>query len=216
MTHDDFGNRIRSGDLDGVRRALLSDESLASRPIRWFLNQQNESDPLHYIADCVGQGWLTNGTEGELARLMIEHGASINGSGDRETPLIGAASMGVERVASVLIEAGADLERTSVFGARALHWAAWMGNAATVGLMVSRGAALEARCSQYGATPLFWAVHGFGPGGPCPKGDQVGAARILLDAGARVQTTNSHGQSAIELSGLCGSDAMYELLLRSA
>lgn len=216
MTGDVFGNRIRSGDLDGVRRSLGSDAGLANRPIRWVLNQQNESDPLHYIADCVGHGWVTNGTEGQLARLLIDDGASVDGSTDRETPLIGAASMGVERVATVLIEAGAALERTSVFGARALHWAAWMGNASTVALLVSRGAAIEARCSKFGATPLFWAVHGYGRDRPTPTRDQVGAARILVDAGARVQTANSHGQSAIELSGRYDRDDRHQLLRRSA
>jgi hypothetical protein len=215
MTGDEFGNLIKRGDLEGVRRALEVDPALAMRPIRWYLNQQNESDPLHYIGDCVGHGWLINGSEGELAKLLIAHGAHINGDGGRETPLIGAASMGVERVSRVLIDAGAELEATSVFGARALHWAAWMGNASTVAELLARGAKTEVRCSEYGATPLFWAVHGYGPDGPKPKADQVGAARLLIGKGARVQTTNKDGQSAIGLSKQCAREDMHELLQRS-
>jgi hypothetical protein len=216
MKSDTFGNLIKRGDVEGLRRALDVDPGLAIRPIRWYLNQQNESDPLHYVSDCVGHGWLTTGNEGELAQLLIASGAMINGDGGRETPLIASASIGAESVSKVLVEAGAALESTSIFGARALHWAAWMGAASTVALLFARGAEIEARCSQFGATPLFWAVHGYGPEGPKPKKDQVGAARILINAGARVQTANKHGLSAIELSRLCDKRDMQELLHRSA
>ena len=93
-------------------------------------------------------------------------------------------------MSKVLIERGAALERTSIFGARALHWAAWLGTATTVELLVAHHADLEARCSKFGATPLFWAVHGYGPNGPRLKKDQVAAAKILIQAGAPVDTTN--------------------------
>jgi uncharacterized protein len=212
---DEFRILIERGDAEGLRRALHADAGLANRPIRWYLNQQNESDPLHYVSDCFGNGWLATGKEGELAELLIAYGAMINGSGGRETPLIGSASLGAESVSKVLVEAGAELEATSIFGSRALHWAAWMGAASTVDLLLAHGAAIEARCSEFGATPLFWAVHGYGPNGPKQKKDQVGAARILIKAGARVETANKHGLSALELSKLCDGRDMYEVLHRS-
>lgn len=215
MNSDEFSNLIKRGDVEGLRRALEVAAGLANRPIRWYLNQQNESDPLHYVSDCVGNGWLTTGKEGELAELLIAYGAMINGGGSRETPLIGSASIGAESVSKVLVEAGAELETTSIFGARALHWAAWMGAASTVDLLLARGAEMEATCSEFGATPLFWAVHGYGPDGPKPKKDQVGAARILINAGAHVQTANKQGLSALQLSKCCDSRDMYELLHRS-
>jgi ankyrin repeat protein len=115
-----------------------------------------------------------------------------------------------------LIEAGAALERTSVFGARALHWAAWMGSVSTVRCLVTHGADIKARCAEYGATPLFWAVHGYGPKGPTPKKEQVDAARVLIQAGASSDTTNRQGLSALELSKQCASHDMYDLLRKSA
>jgi hypothetical protein len=215
MNTDEFRILIERGDAEGLRRAMDDDAGLANRPIRWYLNQQNESDPLHYVSDCFGNGWLTTGKEGELADLLIAYGAMINGSGGRETPLIGSASLGADSVSKVLVEAGAELEATSIFGSRALHWAAWMGAASTVDLLLAHGAAIEARCSEFGATPLFWAVHGYGPNGPKQKKDQVGAAQILIKAGARVKTANKHGLSALELSKLCDGRDMYEVLHRS-
>jgi uncharacterized protein len=215
MGNDEFRTLIERGDAEGLERALDLQAGLANRPIRWYLKQQNESDPLHYVSDCVGNGWLTTGREGELAELLLAYGALINGSAGRETPLIGSESVGAESVAKVLVEAGAELEATSIFGARALHWAAWMGTASTVDLLLAHGAEIEARCAEFGATPLFWAVHGYGPNGPRQKQDQVGAARLLIKAGARVDTANKHGLSALELSRRCESRDMYEVLHRS-
>jgi hypothetical protein len=212
MKVDDFRLLIERGDVVGIRGALESEPALANRTIRWFLNQHNESDPLHYVSDCFGHGWLINGKEGEIAELLLASGAAVDGADNRESPLIGSASLGAEKVSTVLIGAGAALESTSIFGSRALHWAAWIGTPSTVELLVARGANIEARCSEFGATPLFWAVHGYGPDGPKHKKDQVGAARILIQARANVDTANKHGVSALELSKLCANRDMHELL----
>lgn len=212
MTDDTFRLLIERGDSAGVSSALKSDPQLANRTIRWYLNQNNESDPLHYVSDCVAKGWLTNGNEGEISELLIAHGAAINGTKGRESPLIAAASLGAERVSKVLVLGGAELEATSIFGARALHWAAWMGTPATVELLIARGAEIEARCQEFGATSLFWAVHGYGPNGAKAKRGQIKVAQTLIKAGANVNTANKHGQSALELSKLCPRDDMYEVL----
>ena len=208
----EFRQLIERGNVDGVRGGLEADLELANRTIRWFLNQENESDPLHYVSDCVGNGWLTNGNERAIAELLLEYGAAINGTDGRESPLIASASLGALSVSRVLVEAGANLEATSIFGARALHWAAWIGTPSTVELLISHGAEIEARCSEFGSTPLFWAVDGYGPNGPKEKKDQIGAARMLIEAGAMVVTTNKSGLSAIELSKQCKNRDMYELL----
>ncbi|MBC8028216.1 MAG: ankyrin repeat domain-containing protein [Steroidobacteraceae bacterium] len=200
MIDDDFRKLIEAGDADALRAALGQDPARANQTIRWYLNQWNESDPLHFICDCVGNGWLASGREGEIAALLIEHGAAIDGSAGRESPLIAAASLGAEKVATVLIDAGADLERTGLFGARALHWAAWTGEAGIVRRLLARKVEIEPRCSEFGATPLFWAVHGYGPRGPATKKAQVEAARLLIESGAVVDTANKQGLSARSLA----------------
>ncbi|MBC7988687.1 MAG: ankyrin repeat domain-containing protein [Luteimonas sp.] len=212
---EEFRLLIERGDVEGIRSALAREPVLANRTIRWFLNQENESDPLHFVSDCVGHGWLTNGNEGAIAEALLAHGAAIEGAGDRESPLIASASLSAETVSKVLVEAGAELEATSIFGARALHWAAWVGTPSTVELLVAHNADIEARCSEFGASPLFWAVHGYGPDGPTPKKDQVGVVRVLIGAGASVDTMNKHGLSALELSKHCQNGDMYELLRQS-
>src|SRR2546421_6071270 len=102
MTDDKFRLLIEQGDVGGVRRALEADPELANRTIRWHLNQNNESDPLHYVSDCVGSGWLETGVEGKIAELQLASGAQINGTPGRESPLIASASLGAELVSKVL------------------------------------------------------------------------------------------------------------------
>jgi uncharacterized protein len=212
MYGEDFRLAIESGDLDRIRGALDSDRALANQSIHWFLNQHIESDPLHYISDCISHGWLTNGKEGEIAELLLAYGAAIDGTEDRESPLIASVSLGAEKVCKVLVEAGAALECTSVDGSRALHWAAWMGLSPSVELLIAHHANIEAKCSEFAATPLFWAVHGYGPRGPQKKTNQVAAARLLIQAGASVDTKNKHGVSALEQAELCANRDMFELL----
>jgi hypothetical protein len=121
---DDFRLLIESGDVVGMWSALASEPALANRTIRWLLNQQNESDSIHYVSDCFFHGRLNSGKEGEIAEVLLAH--------------------------------------------------------------VADNADIEARCTEFGATPLFWAVHGYDPNGPKQKKNQVGAARILIQARARI------------------------------
>lgn len=213
MRVDAVRGLIECGDTDGLRRALQQDAALANRPIHWHLNRDNVSDPLHYVADCVGRGLLPPGRDGDLARVLLESGAAIRGSPGREPPLIGAASLGADAAARVLVEAGAPLEAEGPAGSRALHWAAWTGASATVEVLLRHGAQLEVREEEHGATPLFWAVHGFGPRGPKPARDPLGAARLLLAAGAHRETSNREGLSALELAATFADRSMHLLLL---
>ena len=209
------GYSFQRGEPEALQAALQADPALANQTIHWTLNQENQSDPLHYVSDCVFHEWLTNGTEAEIAALLLKHGAAINGTAGRETPLIGSASLGTQSIAKLLIEAGADLEATSVFGARAIHWAAWLGSAQTVDQLISHGAAIEVTCSQYNATPLIWAVHGYGPHGPKKKRSSRG--RTLTHPSRRsLQALNKHGQTLLELAKQCVNTDMYDLLSHSA
>ena len=213
MEHSyDLRQAIESSDEDAIETILRLSPDAANRPISWELNQTNISDPLHYISDCCFNGVLNNGKEAGLARLLLKHGANVNGNDGRESPLIGATSLGVPAVAEVLVAAGADIKLTSIFGANALHWAAYIGLPSTVSLLLQNGAEIETRCTEFGATPLFWAVQGFSRYGPKEKKDQLGAAKVLIDAGASVNTSNVEGTSLLERAGDSDSPLMSDLV----
>jgi ankyrin repeat protein len=76
---------------------------------------------------------------------------------------------------------------TAVYGEYAqtpLHWAAWHGNVEMVRDLLAHGAPVEAEETQYGGTPLGWALHGSLHGWHRDKGDYVATLKALLDAGA--------------------------------
>lgn len=213
MNAKQFRLLIESGHVQELRHALASNSDLANQTVTWFLNQENESDPLHYVCDCVFNEWLSEKLAVDIAALLLEYGARVDGSDKRESPLIGAISLGVESVAALLVESGANVEATSVFGARPLHWAASIGLPETAAMLIHRGAEIEAKCTEYSATPLYWAAHAMGPHGPSKRKDPVGAANVLIAAGADVHATNKEGMSALECSRRAESTELYTLLL---
>jgi ankyrin repeat protein len=73
-------------------------------------------------------------------------------------------------------------------GATALHAAAAAGSAATIRLLLERGAAIEARDTTWDDTPLGWAIVGSGMHlGHDPSPDWVAAVRTLIEAGASTE-----------------------------
>ncbi|TCO59898.1 ankyrin repeat domain-containing protein [Actinocrispum wychmicini] len=87
---------------------------------------------------------------GAVARALIDAGAPVDAQpGDRETPLITAASYGDADVAQVLIEAGADIEAVStpdsggVPNGTALLHAAVFGMTEVLDLLVAAGAHVD-------------------------------------------------------------------------
>lgn len=74
-------------------------------------------------------GTLQKGKELPRVEALIQAGSDLNFNteGNSETPLIGAASLGVEDVGLCLLEARARPDLRGLSGETALHWAATLG-----------------------------------------------------------------------------------------
>jgi ankyrin repeat protein len=141
-------------DRRDVRRltTLLADHpELATEDLTRWHDHPRGAGPLNYTAmlrsDTVRRVWREVQGTGPVIRALLGAGAPLNGSpGDRETPLITAASYGDAEAAAALIEAGADLETLSapdaggVPGATALAHAAIFGATKVVDLLAAAGA----------------------------------------------------------------------------
>jgi ankyrin repeat protein len=140
-------------DRDVARlTSLLSEEpALATSSMEHWCDHPKGASPLGYTAmmryDTADGVWRDLPGTGAVARLLLAHGAPADGEpGERETPLITAASYGDAEVARVLIEAGADLEATAaqdsggVPGGTALLHAAVFGMTDVVDVLVEAGA----------------------------------------------------------------------------
>jgi hypothetical protein len=183
----DVKTAIQSGDAAALRRCLASDPSRANALIHWGNNDCVLTHPLHYVSDMLFNGVLQRGKELALVDVLLEAGASVDfrKDGKRETPLIGAASLGAEDVGLRLLDAGAKPELRGEWGETALHWAALLGEERLARSLIAR-TDLSLRDEKYNSSPLGWAVHGWFHPPAGNQGRQREVAVLLVTAGARV------------------------------
>ena len=142
---------LDSGDARRLRVLLGERPELASARLEHVRGHPRGASPLGYVAalryDTSRGVWRdVTGTDA-LARALIEAGAPVDGEpGDRETPLITAASYGDAAVARVLVDAGADIDARAapdaggVPGGNALLHAAVFGMTAVIDVLIAAGA----------------------------------------------------------------------------
>lgn len=116
---------------------------------------EGRDQPLLYFAAIMG--------DLEIARLLLEHGADVNGTHKGGTTvLFHAAESGRTEIVRFLIQQGADVNRTSRYGLAPLHAAAHKGNLTVAKMLVESGADPTAK-SRDGETVLDAAVAGGNP-----------------------------------------------------
>ncbi|MGE0555540.1 MAG: ankyrin repeat domain-containing protein [Gemmatimonadales bacterium] len=134
--------------------------------------------------------------------------------GEAAPALVHAAHRGQGGLVEAVLDLGGAIDCRGLGGGTALHVASWCGHAETVRVLIARGAPLDLLCEAFGATPLGWAAHGFGPDGCFPKRDHCGAAVALLDAGADPEIPNAAGERPIDLVASPVGNPMRRLLER--
>jgi hypothetical protein len=146
---------LNSRDLSRLTRLLAEHTELATTRMEHWCDHRKGADVLGYLAmlrfdhQRLGLPRELPGT-GVVAQALIDAGAPVDGQpGDRETPLITAASYGDAEVAKVLIQAGADINAVSapdsggVPSGSALQHAAVFGMTGVLDLLVAAGARID-------------------------------------------------------------------------
>ena len=179
---------IESSDSTALHALVTSDPQLADADVVFGEDGKNRVPPLHYVCDVVFRKLATQDEGLAMANVLLEAGVDVDRhyakSGD--TFLIAAASLGAERVGLRLVELGADVTRRGLFGATALHWAAFMGLDELAAPLVEARSEIELRDTRYDRTPLQWALYGWTDG---PIGRRAGipsVLRTLVQRGAQV------------------------------
>jgi hypothetical protein len=76
----------------------------------------------------------------DATRLLLDAGATPDGTGEGNTALMGVAFKGYAALATMLLDAGADVNRANQAGQTALTFAELGGKGALVELLIARGA----------------------------------------------------------------------------
>ncbi len=145
---------LDSGDVVRLTALLEAEPGLATARMEHWCDHPQGATPLGYTAmlrfDTARGVWReVDGTDA-IGRVLLAAGAPVDGEpGERETPLITAASYGDARLARVLIDGGADLEARAapdaggVPGGTALLHAAVFGMTEVVDVLVAAGARVD-------------------------------------------------------------------------
>ena len=219
-------------DVAGMRALLREHPELATRRMQHWSDHRRGISPIGYVAaqryDTARRIWREVPEAHLMARALIEAGAPVEGEpGERETPLITAASYGDAAVARVLIEAGADLtahaapDAGGVPGGSALLHAAVFGMTAVVDVLVQAGARPESIAEAAAAGDL----HGFLTADTplqdrlralimAADHERLGVIDELLAAGTPVDAEDERwGRQALRVAAAGGRAASVEHLL---
>ena len=179
---------IDAADANALQARITADPTLVNQPVRFGENNKNVVPPLHYICDVVFRGDATPEQSLAMARVLLKAGVDVNEgyatTGD--TYLITAASLGAEAVGLLVLEHGADVSAQGLFGASALHWAAFMGLDQLAEELLKHGANLELCDNEYDCSPLQWALYAWTNGSNGRRDGIPRVAAILVTHGATV------------------------------
>ncbi|MEJ0024814.1 MAG: ankyrin repeat domain-containing protein [Rhizomicrobium sp.] len=142
---------VRSGDVEFVT-------TLLDRKI-FDVNHATSAGGITPLMVCAMGEW-SDGTETEMAKLLIDRGADIARSDDvnARTPIHFAAHMGSPQLLAVLLEDGRGLiDRPDRHGAAPLHLAATRSSMSAARLLLESGASPNV-VDDNGTTPLIMAA----------------------------------------------------------
>lgn len=131
-----------------------------------------------------------------IVRTLLEHGADIHAYGQGFTPLQIAAMTAQEQVVNVLLENGASAEGATVICA---HWGL---SPSTVGLLLERGADIEAKDMRWNKPALTWTA----------ELGSLAILKVLFQHGADVHHKDAHASALLYASGNARTDVVKLLL----
>jgi len=166
--------------------------------------EHHHSVPMQPMMDPHLREWFhtvgMGDTVGADAMLKADPNLLTANSTFRGTALHVAAMRDDADMIEFLLGKGADPMARGRWGGTPLHMAAFCGSANAVAVLVRR-TPVETRCIDFKATPLFWAAYGSGEG-VREDGDYIGTCKLLLEAGAEVNTSNADGVSAVTFASV--------------
>ncbi|TLD25533.1 hypothetical protein PspLS_05724 [Pyricularia sp. CBS 133598] len=157
-----------------------------------------------------GQWWtpLFYSTTGEVAGLLLDHGADIDFQDKfNGTALMRAVDRRAHEVAELLIKRGADVNCRDMLGRTVLHSAAKNSSRLAMEYMVKNVFSIDINAQgKQGETALH---------DSCERMD-AWAVTVLVNAGARCDIRNNDGRTALDIAELRKSPKISEILKKAS
>lgn len=200
-----FGGRMARDVIGGFDQNQTEEEkqryAVLTAIFDAYEKQLKEKIENQKVYQVVIDNKLSDHEKSEKIKALIASGESVNtesyivGSGnDKHSPLLVAARNNYPETVKVLLEAGAAIgQRGYLMNAIAFHKAGYMGNAEIMKMLVAHKDAQKYINDQglnNGYTPLHDAIwHG-----------NTEAAKLLIDAGARLDLKTYEGDTPLDLA----------------
>ncbi|MCA1321554.1 ankyrin repeat domain-containing protein [Bacillus tianshenii] len=161
------GGSISLTDACALGRKDLVEEILALRP-----SEVNAGD-FGPLTQAVSEGYIA------IVHLLLKHGAELNAPWYTSNYMTYAMRFTEKEMVKMLLDKGADPNRSNWLGVSYLHIAAMLGKVDMAKLLLEYGADLEATDDEYCTIPLGWAA----------KYGQEEMVSFLLNHGAKPSST---------------------------
>jgi ankyrin repeat protein len=183
-----FFDAIAAGDVSAVQKMLAENPSLANaRTLEYHRSMRQR----------LKQTELADKQELKEMKVRIEHGA---------TALICAVGAGNLQIATLLLEAGADVNAVEGFmGLAPLHISSLGPMSKMKELLIAHGANVNLQAND-GSTPLIQAI---------TVADNVTTVQWLLDNGADPNLTDRHGMNALHNAAMSRRPNVARLLIEA-
>ncbi|WP_424947182.1 ankyrin repeat domain-containing protein [Candidatus Spongiihabitans sp.] len=122
---------------------------------------------------------------------------------DGDTPLHYAAANDADKIATLLIQKGADINAKNGPGDTPLHFTAWNDAGKVAALLIKKSADINAK-NKYGETPLHGAA----------RDDAGKVAALLIQKGADINAKNDDGATPLHLTAWLDAGKVAALLIQ--
>lgn len=207
-----------------VRTALLG-LSLATLAA---CQTQEPATPTEYNEDGVPLivEAAMNGDREEVDRLIASRTDldAVKQDGQQATALMLAVGNGDVEMATVLLDAGANIDARDKMGDPAINWATYMGNGELVSILLERGARTDLRghgnaheiALRFRREPIIQLLvpdSNLAPLLSAAKSGDRAALQSALDDGAKLDVADNSGRTALHLAAEQGHVELVDVLL---
>ena len=200
------GAGVNATDDDGSTSLFLASRNGHTETVRYLVGLP-EVDVNHRVMNnCTALYCAVKEGHTDVVQVLIDAGADIDtDNSDRHSPLLLASRSGALEVVKVFVEAGAGVRVTDFNGRTCLSLAARNGHAETVRYLVGLPEVDVNHRDMYNCTVLDCAV----------KERRPAVVRVLIDAGAYIDTKNEDGHSPLHCASTSGALEVVKVLVEA-